>query len=336
MRRVAPYDVEERLLPFLKPRLTPAEWLAVAGAAAEAHARGPRGRFATAWRQLYVGGCPVDRIWPTLWHAFKDPLSDVQDLAWLPEADALDNVRRYVALGFPTRHAIDSYGPGLGCEALVRNTVDGVARLLTLRGPMLSALASINRCRDAFTPTLCAALDIMAGIRPEEIDARPSKAALETLRSKLRGGATLSDEDRRIAPWLQAEPNRVDRLDPPVERIEAVVAKWCEAVEERVATGLMVVDRGIDRYRGSEEPARPVRIRTRKRSAPPVQVSPDLDGILVQWQHSEAEGYFWGTATPSSLDETDPLRWLFEVAEMAGFAGFDAQTGSVIVRPVRA
>ncbi len=165
----APFGVEQSLLPFVHERLYLDERTPLLDAVAEAQARGPRvGPWADGWRALYTAGCPLDHIWAVLWHAFRDPSGDPQDERWLGANAGLANVHRYVTLGFPRSGAPDTYGPGLGCEQLVRNARLGTLELLRLGVEGFLVGQGIERCRAVLSPGLCAMLDARASASADD------------------------------------------------------------------------------------------------------------------------------------------------------------------------
>lgn len=330
----APHGVGEELVPFLERRLSREERETILTAAAEVHAHGPTGLFAEGWRLLYVGGCPLDHVWRTLWHAFKDPEADPQDFVWLPEEEALRNVRRYAELGFPRSGAPDTYGPGLGCETLLTNTRDGSRALLQHGAPLLFVARSINACRDVLTPALRAVVDREAGIDPAEVVARPSRGRLDAVRAKLFARSELTDDDLRDAVWLTDHRDRDELLDLREERVESLVGRWFSTVDALLASGRMVVDHGRDRFRLAEEPAAPLRVVRRDQPAAPTPAPALLETTLARWHRTTDQGYFGASATAQGLLEEDPVIWLGEVAEMATYGGED-EMGRIIVLPPR-
>lgn len=224
----APRPEDGALLPFLRSRVPGREWALLLDTVAATQARGPRREpFATAWRMLYVAGCPIEHLWRVLWHALRDPGADPQDEAWMPRAAGLANVRRYAALGFPTSGAADTYGPGLGCERLVENTRQGTRRLLELGAPAILAVQAFERCRAVLSPGLRAEVDAVAVTDPascaawlDALDAAMARAVHDPGGDRYR----LASEPPTVTlPRRRRAPGPPRAVDPDVARL---LARW--------------------------------------------------------------------------------------------------------------
>ena len=289
----APYRTNESLLPFLHARISPDEFKVVLAAVVEAQARGPHSsRWATAWRRLYVEGCPIDHLWCVLWHSFKDPDADPQDFKWVRSPAALRNIDRYVHFQFPRSGAPGTYGPGLGCEQLLENTRRGTRELIRLHCPTVLTLQSMNWCRNVLSRKLRAQVDLAAGVSARGRD----------------------DQD---------EP-----LQVPEDEIEATVVRWFFALDELRASNRVVHDLSRDRFllRGERTTAREVRRRPLPR--PPRDVADNLRSLVRRWRRKDPVN----ATTVAGLDEQDALSWLETVAEMAVFLGIDQATGRARIR----
>lgn len=324
-------EAQEPLLPFLAARLADREIALLVATVAEVHAHGPRGHFADAWRVVYRAGCPLDHVWRTLWHSFKDPSADPQDDVWLPDAQAEDNVRAYVARKFPRSGAPNLFGPGLGCDKLVAGAQRSARNLRRVGAPLLLLVHVLNAARRAFTPAARALLDHGARIQSAEIAKRPKPADLERVRDRVKAGRDISDADWAAASWLLADPTEDERFVLPEDRLEHVVDNWVGAVQALVASQILTVDLAADRYRLTSEAATARSILERGEPGPRSPAAGVLATMLEAWRPT-GDSYFGGIATLENLEGRDPLFWLVDVAEMSCFERMDWETGKVVVR----
>lgn len=324
----APLGSHGPLFPFLRARLYAEDWQLVLDAVIETQARGPRQEpWSTAWRRLYVEGCPLDHLWAVLWHSFKDPEADPQDFVWLAPAVGLDNVQRIIELQFPRSSAPGTYGPGLGCQALYDNTRRGAKELIRLGAPSMPVLQNLNRCRSVLSRSLRADVDVAAGLQARTV-ARPSAEALRAIREKLDAAAKLSPEEWETIATDSGFDEGMDELLALDHDVEASVERWFAALEARFASGQVVHDVGGDRFVLQREPFS--MRESARRAAPRLAQEPStaLRRLVDRWRENGAPNQ----TTLEELELQDPLRWLATIGEMAVFAGYDEATGNVKIR----
>ncbi|MFI5298695.1 MAG: hypothetical protein ACHREM_11405 [Polyangiales bacterium] len=318
----APHGASGSLFRFIATRLPLRTWQQLLDVVVEAQTRGPQQpAWSEAWRALYVAGCPLAHISCVLFHSFADPDRNPQDRVWLRRSRALKNVRRYIDLGFPRAAAWQTYGPGLGCETLVQNARSGVRVLHDLGAPRTLLLQSVNRCRCALSPNLRAAVDDAADVHAPTFR-RPPKAETDALFKKLATAGyerLTADERLRISLVLQlgADLDEVLVVDGDSE-MESLAVRWFAALDALFADRRVAVDLGRDRYRLTNERARPIVYRRRSTPKPPRAAPIELQPLLARWRRRNPLG---NNTNVAELDHEDPLHWLGTVAEMIAAPG---------------
>ena len=279
----------------------------------DALAAGPHGLFEHAWRRLFAAGCPLDHLWCTLWHAFKDPAADYQDEVWLDEAVGIANVERYVALGVPRLQMPAMYGPGLGAETLLRNADDGVRALVRLDGPPTAIGHGLEAARVSLSRRARDQVDDIAGVPAGARMARPPDEALAAIGAKLVDGRKLSRADRRTLAFLHRSPAHEDLLLLDDEVIPSLAVAWLDAARRLLRSGDVVFDAGLDRHRLAAEPETPlVRPPPRRPPAGPTPRPADLTSLLAP--HEPPADAFAPLPSVHALETEDPLRWLEALA----------------------
>jgi hypothetical protein len=107
------------------------------------------------------------------------------------------------------------------------------------------------------------------------------------------------------------------------------VQRWFRALGDLIDTGRAVVDVGSDHYQLATAPPTPSRPRRRERPLPPNDHPRPLRGLLRRWARKHAPfgiASCDSKATLEELEHTDPLVWLYAVAQMAVFVRHDPDT----------